>query len=125
MALCKERYFSDQKRFECTVNEFLRDWKDKLLYLKDWHFMRDHPNYELFQVPDMFIDDWVHQNWNFVNVNKPDDYRFIYFGPSSSFTPMHSDVLASHSWSISVKGCKVWYFFPNHVKKHLKNRYIL
>jgi hypothetical protein len=34
------------------------------------------------------------------------DYRFVYLGPAGSWTPLHSDVLRSHSWSANVAGRK-------------------
>lgn len=40
----------------------------------------------------------------------PDDYRFCYVGPPGTSTPMHHDVLCSHSWSANVAGWKLWIF---------------
>lgn len=34
------------------------------------------------------------------------DYRFVYVGPAGSWTPLHSDVLRSYSWSANVGGRK-------------------
>ncbi len=34
------------------------------------------------------------------------DYRFVYLGPAGSWTPLHSDVLRSNSWSGNVAGTK-------------------
>ncbi len=34
------------------------------------------------------------------------DYRFVYLGPQGSWTPLHSDVLRSYSWSANVAGKK-------------------
>ncbi|GIL73240.1 hypothetical protein Vretifemale_3469 [Volvox reticuliferus] len=36
------------------------------------------------------------------------DYRFCYLGPAGTWTPLHSDVLRSHSWSANVCGRKRW-----------------
>jgi hypothetical protein len=41
-----------------------------------------------------------------------EDYRFVYMGGSGTWTPLHHDVLASHSWSVNVCGAKVWLFAP-------------
>jgi hypothetical protein len=37
-----------------------------------------------------------------------DDYRFVYLGPATSYTPLHCDVLRSFSWSVNVCGRKRW-----------------
>ncbi|KXZ56873.1 hypothetical protein GPECTOR_1g788 [Gonium pectorale] len=43
------------------------------------------------------------------------DYRFCYLGPAGTWTPLHSDVLRSHSWSANVCGRKRWLLLaPNH-----------
>ncbi|GAB4822997.1 hypothetical protein N2152v2_010043 [Parachlorella kessleri] len=36
------------------------------------------------------------------------DYRFVYLGPKGTWTPLHSDVLRSYSWSTNVAGRKRW-----------------
>lgn len=40
------------------------------------------------------------------------DYRFVYLGPSGSSTPLHADVLRSHSWSANIVGRKRWRLLP-------------
>ncbi|KAL4436679.1 hypothetical protein ABPG75_003818 [Micractinium tetrahymenae] len=40
------------------------------------------------------------------------DYRFVYLGPQGTSTPLHSDVLRSHSWSANVAGRKRWCLLP-------------
>lgn len=40
--------------------------------------------------------------------SRPDDFRFAYIGGAGTWTPLHSDVLGTHSWSASVRGAKVW-----------------
>eukprot|EP00897_Mesotaenium_endlicherianum_P003685 jgi/Mesen1/3344/ME000191S02481 len=32
---------------------------EKLLYLKDWHFVKEFPRYKAYAVPDIFSDDWL------------------------------------------------------------------
>ena len=39
------------------------------------------------------------------------DYRFCYWGPTNSYTAVHSDVLNSFSWSYNVVGEKQWIFY--------------
>jgi glycosyltransferase involved in cell wall biosynthesis len=40
------------------------------------------------------------------------DYRFVYLGPRNSSTPLHTDVLHSHSWSANIAGRKLWRVLP-------------
>jgi len=35
-------------------------------------------------------------------------FRFLYLGPAGTGTPLHTDVLASCSWSVNLAGCKEW-----------------
>lgn len=49
VADCGTREFTDQKRIEMTVSEFVDRWLHdggagggSLLYLKDWHFVKEH-----------------------------------------------------------------------------------
>jgi hypothetical protein len=30
-----------------------------LLYLKDWHFVQEYPEYEAYTTPPIFSDDWI------------------------------------------------------------------
>jgi hypothetical protein len=41
-----------------------------------------------------------------------EDYRFLYLGPQGSSTPLHTDVLRSHSWSANIVGRKLWRLLP-------------
>ncbi|KAL6007092.1 hypothetical protein ACLOJK_032588 [Asimina triloba] len=64
-----------------------------LLYLKDWHFVKEYPEYVAYNTPLFFLDDWLnlyldsypmhvdgnmHDNRNEINCS---DYRFVYMGP--------------------------------------------
>lgn len=47
VADCDTREFTDQKRLEMSVAEFVEQWtndsiKESVLYLKDWHFVKVH-----------------------------------------------------------------------------------
>jgi hypothetical protein len=48
VADCDTREFTDQKRLEMSVTEFVEQWTNKdsieesVLYLKDWHFVKVH-----------------------------------------------------------------------------------
>jgi hypothetical protein len=83
------------------------------LYLKDWHLQKQWEEKHhttsplLYQVPDCFGTDLLN---TFLLKFTGGDYRFVYWGPPGSQTPVHSDVLHSFSWSHNVVGKKRWTF---------------
>ncbi|KAI3997703.1 hypothetical protein MKX01_040676, partial [Papaver californicum] len=137
VADCGRREFSDQKRVEMSVSDFVGNWVDfsskecsnasswedsneSLLYLKDWHFVKEYPDYIAYTTPLFFRDDWLNlyldsynmhmdetsQDTNDVNCS---DYRFVYMGSKGTWTPLHADVFRSYSWSANVCGRKKWH----------------
>ncbi|PNH01450.1 JmjC domain-containing protein 4, partial [Tetrabaena socialis] len=119
------------------------------LYLKDWHFAAEFPDYGYYRLPVYFADDWLNEFYDALAAaegaqlprsdaaasgpehDEPSpsatgrgaeraatapaaaavstsDYRFLYLGPAGSWTPLHSDVLRSFSWSANVCGRKRW-----------------
>lgn len=51
-----------------TVAQFAQWWKrhkagqdDRLLYLKDWHFANEFPDYKAYQTPCYFQEDWLNE----------------------------------------------------------------
>ncbi|CAI9787324.1 unnamed protein product [Fraxinus pennsylvanica] len=137
VADCGMREFTDQKRTEMSVSEFIDQWaqlsaarKDggsdgnSLLYLKDWHFAKEYPDYVAYSPPKFFCDDWLNLYLDkYTMHNDPDtcqkrneimcsDYRFVYMGAKGTWTPLHADVFRSYSWSANVCGRKQWYFLP-------------
>ncbi|OMO49875.1 hypothetical protein CCACVL1_30778 [Corchorus capsularis] len=137
VADCDTREFTDQKRLEMSVLEFVNHWLQSsvesldgdgngksVLYLKDWHFVKEYPDYVAYRTPLFFIDDWLnlyldnyrmhddpeaHQENNDICCS---DYRFVYMGAKGSWTPLHADVFRSYSWSANVCGKKKWLFLP-------------
>ncbi|GMR42773.1 hypothetical protein PMAYCL1PPCAC_12968, partial [Pristionchus mayeri] len=85
-----------------------------LRYLKDWHF-QESAGCEHYAPPLCLAPDWVNcEEWT-STVDSPfdgSDYRFVYYGVKGTWTPFHSDVLSSHSWSANICGRKLWYFVP-------------
>ena len=81
------------------------------------------PSDGIYSVPMEFSDDLL--NPFLLEINKHhtsggncEDYRFLYWGAKNSFTPLHTDVLGSYSWSYNVFGKKLWTFFePGTSKK--------
>ncbi|KAG5536941.1 hypothetical protein RHGRI_024390 [Rhododendron griersonianum] len=82
VAYCDTKEFTDQKREEMSVSEFIGYWLEfssgefndasphefdgkSLLYLKDWHFVKvrirskEYPEYLAYTTPLFFRDDWL------------------------------------------------------------------
>ncbi|XP_017635192.1 arginine-specific demethylase JMJ20 [Gossypium arboreum] len=135
VADCDTREFTDQKRIEMSVSEFVNHWLQgskenhdvngkSVLYLKDWHFVKEYPEYQAYITPLFFTDDWLnlyldnyhmHDDLDADRVSNDiscSDYRFVYMGAKGSWTPLHADVFRSYSWSANVCGKKKWLFLP-------------
>ena len=114
----------DGRAEECqTQNMPLKEWvsiievdnsssaSSSSLYLKDWHLqllVEDIGSDQLYDCPH-------HLNFDLLNNLQRNftrgDYRFCYWGAANSYTPRHSDVLHSFSWSFNVVGTKKWTFY--------------
>ncbi|KAK4700540.1 hypothetical protein P7C70_g5704, partial [Phenoliferia sp. Uapishka_3] len=85
------------------------------VYVKDWHLpliIRDAGRKvedELYQVSDLVVDDWMNA---YYSACTKDDFRFVYLGGPSTFTPLHRDVYSSYSISTNLHGNKTWHLFP-------------
>ncbi|KAJ7945836.1 jmjC domain-containing protein 4 [Quillaja saponaria] len=139
VADCGTREFTDQKRVEMSVSDFAEQWfkssvaqqcsnatqgsnSQRVLYLKDWHFVKEYPEYLAYTTPLFFSDDWLNlyldnyrmhtdpDNYHQNNEISCSDYRFVYMGAKGSWTPLHADVFRSYSWSANVRGKKRWLF---------------
>lgn len=75
-----------------NFRQYLKYWKNVIdcdhnysnnecLYLKDWHFMIDYPEYEAYITPDLFTTDWLNE---YCLAESKSDYRFVYMGPKGS-----------------------------------------
>ena len=113
VADCSAKYFNSQEKISMTLKEYLSYWRSSrqdantnLYYLKDWHFVKQFPEVQLYTTPEYFTSDWLNEYWQ----NQKDDYKFVYLGPKISWTPFHSDVFGSFSWSANVAGFKKWIF---------------
>ena len=109
---------SDGRAEECeTVEWSMTRWTNSepepRLYLKDWHLVKHLQDrgisQSLYEVPAHFQRDILNEYLARVTGG---DYKFVYWGPAGSHTPMHSDVLNSFSWSYNVVGTKEWTFYP-------------
>jgi len=119
VAQCNNKDFSDQKRVEMTLEEYIRCWQDGMaegLYLKDWHLPKEYKSYKAYEVADHFADDWMNL---YADETSTDDFRFCYMGPKGTWTPLHRDVYCSYSWSSNVVGFKYWILFPEKYSRML------
>ncbi|KAL7634103.1 UNVERIFIED_CONTAM: hypothetical protein RMT77_015431 [Armadillidium vulgare] len=126
---CDSKYFNSQVKETLTLREYTNYYcqkqkglKEECLYLKDWHFVRDFPNYKAYTTPAYFASDWLNEFWA-LRGDQVDDYRFVYIGPKGSWTPFHADVFRSFSWSSNICGRKRWLFFPPSESDFLKDKY--
>uniref|UniRef100_A0A023G8U6 Jumonji domain-containing protein 4 n=1 Tax=Amblyomma triste TaxID=251400 RepID=A0A023G8U6_AMBTT len=109
---CCDMVFSEYVNYWQTLVESGHDYAAKpCLYLKDWHFTRDFPTYGAYTTPIYFTSDWLNEFWD-SRTDIMDDFRFVYMGPKGSWTPLHTDVFKSFSWSANICGKKLWYLFP-------------
>ncbi len=121
---CGEKYFNSQKCVQMTFGQFCSSFKsgDGRYYLKDWHFHKENPSYKAYKTPAYFCSDWLNEYLEREGAADADsDYRFVYVGPKGSWTPFHSDVFGSFSWSANVAGKKKWVFYPPGQEAYLKD----
>ncbi len=123
VADCNARYFNAQEKCDMTLDEYLSWWNsdrgDKSLYLKDWHFTKEASSYVAYSTPEYFSSDWLNEFWE----DNESDYKFVYIGPKNSWTPFHSDVFGSYSWSANIAGTKKWTVFPPGEEAKMANIY--
>ena len=118
---CRAKYFNSHEAKPWPLQDYLKYWEsrdERLLYLKDWHFRMACPKYQAYSVPVIFASDWLNEYCDATG-KLCEDYRFVYIGPKDSFTPFHSDVFNSFSWSANVVGKKLWIFVPPGKEKSL------
>lgn len=124
---CGEKYFNSQKTQCKKFIEYLKYWKFRtenndefLLYLKDWHLKNEYKTDEFYTVPKYFSSDWLNE---YLCENDLDDYRFVYMGPRGTWTPFHSDVFSSYSWSANIYGQKKWLLFCKGAEEGLRDKH--
>lgn len=106
------------------LHDYLDWWQSRtdssdLKYLKDWHcrhHLKDNPVntillnlffFEFYKTPLYFQDDWLSPFYDVYGESEETrDYHFVYLGPCGTWTPLHSDVLKSYSWSANISGYK-------------------
>lgn len=97
VAECSKKEFSDMPKVKSSFKEYLeyieshlKQRKNDIKYLKDFHFAKSLPNPSLYQPPVYFIEDWLN---TYYDIQVPtDDYKFLYLGVDGSWTPIHADV---------------------------------
>ncbi|KAJ9568379.1 hypothetical protein OSB04_004345 [Centaurea solstitialis] len=125
VADCGSREFTEQKRYEMSVSEFINHWLELSSMEHGNHSpskLQEYPEYTAYTTPLFFHDDWLNLYLDHYHMHEdPDtdqkrdnlscsDYRFVYMGAKGTWTPFHADVFRSYSWSANVCGKKQWYF---------------
>ncbi|KAM7535841.1 hypothetical protein Aperf_G00000091761 [Anoplocephala perfoliata] len=125
VANCEEFEFGTHPTLTMSTESYLSYWKSfskcddmKLLYLKDWHYFRGRSFNEFYKLPAFFSSDWLNEFSDF-RTDCNDDFRFVYIGPKGTWTPLHTDVYCSYSWSANIIGLKRWWIFPPGEEKKL------
>ncbi|XP_054167336.1 2-oxoglutarate and iron-dependent oxygenase JMJD4-like [Oppia nitens] len=136
VADCQTKYYNSNAKQEMIFNDYIDYWKRvqsidyhysdndmKILYLKDWHFINEFPDYKAYERPIYFESDWINEFCT-QDMNSDlicDDFRFVYMGPKHSSTPLHVDVFGSYSWSANICGTKKWLIIPPGNEANLKS----
>lgn len=110
---------SDSSVVTTSFETFLRNVESNGYgYARDMHFKREFPTRQFYSCPTLFQDDWL----NFkLEHEGADDYKFVYMGSNGTRTRLHRDVVASHSWSTNITGCKTWTLIPPHATQYIFN----
>ena len=58
--------------------------KMPLLYLKDWHCVKNFSNMPIYDVPKYFSSDWLNEYFT-AHPDLNDDYMFVYMGPKGTW----------------------------------------
>ena len=88
----------------CGAEEPVHSRTDQKLYLKDWNFAKENPDYKLYTCPAYFKEDWLNEH----EQDHASDHRFVYLGPAGTFTPLHKDVLNSFRFGLyALQFCRV------------------
>lgn len=119
VANCGVREYNANPKEHMPLRDYISYWRDYIrggyssprgcLYLKDWHLCRDSSAEDVFTLPVYFSSDWLNEFWDALDV---DDYRFVYAGPTGTWSPFHADIFRSFSWSVNICGRKKWLLFP-------------
>ncbi|XP_056631551.1 2-oxoglutarate and iron-dependent oxygenase JMJD4 [Diorhabda sublineata] len=124
---CRERFYNTQKCYTGSFKDYLNTFQENTSrasiltineYVKNWHLSLQHPEDKFYEVPLYFASDWLNE---FCVNNLEDDYRFVYMGPSGTWTPFHHDVFSSYSWSANIIGTKKWIMVPPGSEEYAKD----
>ena len=115
--------YGSESRTQMKASEWAKLKTEDRSYLKDFHLKLAFPLDDSYSVPVIF-DDWLNafNDARTLAGGIADDYRFLYASHAGARTPLHIDVLKSHSWSANVTGWKLWLFFDDEVVKDLYSR---
>ncbi|XP_016320044.1 jmjC domain-containing protein 4-like [Sinocyclocheilus anshuiensis] len=128
VANCSAKEYNSNPKQIMPFKEFMQYWREYIqnghsapkgcLYVKDWHMQRNFPKHNTYKTPIYFFSDWLNEYWDTIEV---DDYRFVYMGPTGSWTPFHADMFRSYSWSANICGHKKWLLYPPGQEEFLRD----
>lgn len=100
---------------DCGKTMQLYEWRKSFnrSYLKDWHINESalaRGFTPIFSTPPMFRD-WLSSfHSENLGIGKL-DFLFLYWGMKGSCTGYHEDVVGTYSWSLNIRGRKLWKFY--------------
>ena len=91
---CKKNHYNSHEKNYIKFYDYLNYWEnkinnennlnnDELFYLKDWHLKLELPDYNFYNVPFIFLSDWL--NEYLIENKEKDDYQFVYMGPQNTW----------------------------------------
>ena len=76
------------------------DPRDTSIYLTDIQLMNTNLQKDYY-VPELFVSAQY----------QPKEWQWLYWGPPSTGTHLHTDVDDSEAWNVTLKGKKLWWYF--------------
>ena len=124
----------EQKDIPCLIKNYPLDWP--ILEMPEHHiarhldignfynYLKRDCNYLLPDKPYCYIKNYSLFNSSlqdsydvphyFSNASfQPHDWKWLYWGPPSSSSPIHTDTAHSAAWNIVLSGEKMWWFWFN------------
>ena len=100
---------------DCGKTMKLKEWRESVnrSYLKDWHINQSalaRGLSPIFSTPPIFRD-WLSSFHSENSGIGKLDFLFLYWGTKGSCTGFHEDVVGTYSWSLNIRGRKLWRFY--------------
>ncbi len=125
----------EEKNIPCLIKNYSLDWPifkmpdyyiaKKLNIGNFYQYLKRDCNYllpdkeDVFYIRDYLIADSVlHNSYSipsyFADASfQPDEWKWLYWGPPSSSSKIHTDTTESSAWNVVISGKKMWWFWFN------------